>query len=207
MGRAVCVRSRRHHGGDQRLHRFRQGSLPPGHRRVQGPCRHAGQARHHCGGRCEKDRSRSRHDPVRDRGGKIFVPARARRHPHERGGQARRADRGGCRPPAHRALAQRPGGDRFPAVAARHHRCAGQSARGLSTRADREGAGACRHRDAGPDPYADRAAGDLRPSSARLCRDGGARPRPLCRRAQAAERIRRSARARSPAPRLRSTAT
>src|SRR3954471_11525967 len=68
VGRAVYVRSRRHHGGDQRLHRFRPASLPPGHRRVQGPCRDAGQARHHYGGRCEKDRSRSRHDPVRDRG-------------------------------------------------------------------------------------------------------------------------------------------
>ena len=44
---------------------------------------------------------------------------------------------------------------------------------------------ACRHRDAGLHPSADRAAGDLRPSSARLCRDGGARPRPLRRRAQA----------------------
>ena len=45
------------------------------------------------------------------------------------------------------------------------------------------------HRDAGLHPSADRAARDVRASSARLCRDGRARPRPLCRCAQAAERI------------------
>ena len=89
VGWAVCVWPRRHHGGDQRLHRFRPASLPPGHRRVQGPCRHAGQARHHYGRRCEKDRSRSRHDPVRDRGRQVLVQARAGRHPHECGGPAR----------------------------------------------------------------------------------------------------------------------
>ncbi len=52
----------------------------------------------------------------------------------------------------------------------------------------REGAGPCRNRDAGFYAFADGAAGDLRPSSARLCRDGGARPRPLRRRARAAQR-------------------
>ena len=77
----------------------------------------------------------------------------------------------------------------------------------LPARARREGARARRHGDAGPDAYADRAAGDLRPSSARLCRDGGARPRPLCRRAQAAQRIAARRRPRSPAPRSISTAT
>ena len=60
---------------------------------------------------------------------------------------------------------------------------------GLSEGARRKGAGARRDRDAGLHPSADRAAGDVRPSSARLCRDGGARPRPLRRCAQAAERI------------------
>ena len=53
----------------------------------------------------------------------------------------------------------------------------------------REGVGACRHRDAGLHPSADRPAGHLRPSSAGLCRDGRARPRPVRRCAQAAERI------------------
>ena len=112
MGRAVCLRPGCHHGGDQRLHRLRPASLPPGHRRVQGPCRDAGQARHHCGGRCEIDRSRSRHDPVRDRGGQILVPARARGHPHERGGAAGRHDRrrrpGGCTPRARATTRWRP---------------------------------------------------------------------------------------------------
>ncbi len=207
MGRAVQVRTRRDHGGDQRLHRFRQGALPPGHRGVQGPCRHAGQARHHCGRRCEKNRPRSRHDSVRDRGGKIHLQAGAGRHPHERGEQAFRGDRGGRRPAAHRAIAQRSGGDRFPAVGTRHHRRARCGARGLPTRAGRQGARACRHRDAGPHAHADRAAGDLRPSFAGLCRDGRARSRPFCRRAQEARTSRRSAPPRSPAPRFLSTAT
>ena len=52
-----------------------------------------------------------------------------------------------------------------------------------------EGAGACGHGHAGPHASADGAAGHLRPSSARLCRDDRARPRPLCRCAQTAERI------------------
>ena len=74
-------------------------------------------------------------------------------------------------------------------------------------RAGREGAGTRRHGNARLDASADRAAGDLRPSLACLCRDGGARPRPLCRRAQKAERSRRSAPAHSPAPPSTSTAT
>ena len=59
---------------------------------------------------------------------------------------------------------------------------------GYQTRARRKGAGARRDRDAGLHASADRAAGDVRASSARLCRDGGARPRPLRGCAQAAQR-------------------
>ena len=92
-------------------------------------------------------------------------------------------------PAAHRALAQRPGRDRFPALCPRHHRRDRCGAGRVPARAGDAGAGACRHRDAGLHPSADRAAGDLRASSAGLCRDGGARPRPVCRRAQAAQRI------------------
>ena len=51
-------------------------------------------------------------------------------------------------------------------------------ARRLSARAGGKGAGACRHGDARLHASAKRAAGDLRPSSARLCGNGGARPRP-----------------------------
>ncbi len=51
--------------------------------------------------------------------GKFELQARARGHPHERREPARRADRAGGRAAAHRALAQRPGGDRFPALGAR----------------------------------------------------------------------------------------
>ena len=71
-------------------------------------------------------------------------------------------------------------------AAHRRHR---RGARGLSARAGREGAGACRHRDAGLHASADRAARDLRPSPARLCGDGRARPRPVRRCAQAGQRV------------------
>jgi hypothetical protein len=54
--------------------------------------------------------------------GKFAFSTRARRHPHERRGAARRADRPGRRPPAHGALAQRPGGDRLPPLGARRAR-------------------------------------------------------------------------------------
>ena len=108
---------------------------------------------------------------------------------------------------AHRALAQRPGGDRFPALCPRHHRRDRCGAGRVPARAGDAGAGTCRHRDAGLHPSADRAARDVRASSARLCRDGRARPRPLCRCAQAARTNRRSAPQRLPAPRSRSIAT
>src|SRR6202035_5002457 len=49
----------------------------------------------------------------------------------------------------------------------------------VPVRAGAAGAGTRRYRDAGLHPSADRAAGNLRAPSARLCRDGGARPRPL----------------------------
>ena len=59
---------------------------------------------------------------------------------------------------------------------------------GYQQRARREGAGACRDRHAGLHAPADRAAGDVRASSAGVCGDGGARSRPLRRCAQAPER-------------------
>ena len=99
-----------------------------------------------------------------------------------------RTDRAGRRAAAHRALAQRPGRDRFQALGARRHRRHRRSARRLSARARREGACARRNRDAGLHPFADGAAGHVRPSSARLRRDGGARSRPSRRRARAAQR-------------------
>ncbi len=113
VGRAVFVEPRRDHGGDQRLHRRRPAPLPTGHRREQGPCRHAGAARHHYRRGRKPDSLRSGHDFVRDRAGQIPVPARARRRAHERRIAARRIDRRRRRPPAYRALAQRSGRDRF----------------------------------------------------------------------------------------------
>ena len=173
VGRALRLGSRRHHAGDQRLDRLRSPPLPPGHRGKQGPCGDAGPAGHHRARRCRRDRSRSRHDPVRDGVRQVPLQARARRHPYERGVAACRADRPGRRAAAHRALAQRPDRDRFQALGARRDRRHRRGARRIPARARREGAGARRDRDAGLHPSADRAAGDVRPPSARLCRDGG----------------------------------
>ena len=58
----------------------------------------------------------------------------------------------------------------------------------------------------GHDPHPAGTARAVRPSPARLRRDGRARPRPARRRAAARQRLARSARARSPAPATRSTA-
>ena len=139
--------------------------------------------------------------------GKFKFKRAARRHSYERRGAARRADRPGRRAAAHRALAQRSGRDRFPAVGADADRRHRRAARRLPAGAGREGAGACGHGDARLHASADRAAGDVRASSSRLRRDGAARPRPVRRRARAAERIARSAPRRSPAHRFRSIAT
>ena len=78
--------------------------------------------------------------------------------------------------------------------------------RELQKRADRAGRGACRHRNAGLYPPADRTAGHVRPSLAGLCRDARARPRPLRRLPPPAQTNSRSAPPRSPGPRSRSTA-
>ena len=79
--------------------------------------------------------------------------------------------------PAYRALAQRPGGDRRAAVAARRDRRAARADRRPRARAARPGRASRRARDAGIYPPAGRAAGDLRPSPARLRGDVGARSR------------------------------
>ena len=187
VGRAVRVGSRRDHAGNQRLDRLRSPSLSPGYRGKQGARRDAGETGHHLARRCPGDRSRSRHDPVRDGHGQVPLQAGARRHPYERRVAAGRDHRRAGRAAAHRAFAQRPDRDRLQAVGPRRDRRHRRGACRLQPGARREGAQACRDRDAGLHASADRAAGDVRASSARLCGDGGARSRPLCRCAQAAE--------------------
>ena len=63
------------------------------------------------------------------------------------------------------------------------------AARRRDARAGRSRRGARRRSDAGLHPSADRAAGDVRPPSAGLCRDAGPRPRPARRLPAAAERV------------------
>ena len=64
----------------------------------------------------------------------------------------------------------------------------GRDAR-LAAGADRPRRGGSRYGDAGLHPSADRPAGDLRPSSDGLCRDGRARPRPARRLPAPPERV------------------
>ena len=92
-------------------------------------------------------------------------------------------------PAAHRAQPQRPGGDGFPPVGARCDRRAGRAARRPDAGAGRTRGGACGRPDARLHPSADRAAGDVRPPPAGLCRNAGARPRPAGRCRRAAERV------------------
>ena len=163
----------------------------PGHPRLAGACGDAGPSRHPAGGRCGGDR-RPGSRPVEGEieAGTLRVPARARRHPHERREPADR-DRsarppGACTPPA-RATTRSP-----PTCGCG---CATPSTRSTARLADlqralgREGATACRHGDAGLHPPAVGPAGHLRPPSARLCRDARPRPRPLPRRPRAAQRV------------------
>lgn len=119
--------------------------------------------------------------------GSVLVQARARRHSHECRKPPRRTDRTRSGPSAHRALAQRSGCDRFPALRPRRHRRPRQGAGRVSARAGGPRHRACRHRDAGLHPFADRAACDVRPSSAGLHGNGVARPRPFRGCPQAAE--------------------
>ena len=157
--------------------------------------------------RRRSDRQGSRSSQRRNRGGDVFVLARARRHPYEH----RKPLKRNCRPrggtPAHRALAQRPGRRRLPALGARRHRRDPLADRSIATRARPPRARDCRHGHAGLHPSAIGAAGHLRPSSPGLCRDAGARRRALQGRAQAPQRMSRSARPPLPARRSRSTAT
>ena len=125
----------------------------------------------------------------RDRDRALPVRRGARGHPHEHRGAPDRAHRRGRPPPAHRAQPQRPGGDGFPPLGARCDRRAVGADRRRDARAGRPRRGACRRSDARLHPSADRAAGDVRPSSAGLCRDAGPRPRPARRLPPPAERM------------------
>ena len=110
---------------------------------------------------------------------------------------------------AYGALAQRPGGDRFPALRARLDRRRSTPAlrARCSSRSPRKARGPRRDRHAGLHPSADGAAGHLRPSSAGLCRDVRARPRPVRRCAARGSTNARWAPRRWPAPPSRSTGT
>ena len=78
----------------------------------------------------------------------------------------------GGRPAAHRALAERPGGDRFPPLGARRHRRDRRGARATcSGRSPRRRSSMPATVMPGFTHLQTRAAGDLRPPPARLCRD------------------------------------
>ena len=180
VGRTVRSRSRRDHEGDYPLHRFRQAA---GGRR---PGRLAGRmcACWRSEGIISKDDASAILKGLEQIEQEIaegkFVFKRELEDIHLNI-EARLAetDRPGGGTAAHRALAQRSGGDRFPALGARGLRARRPGPAGAAARAGRAGREACRHHHAGLHPYAAGAAGDLRPSSAGLCRNVRARPRPL----------------------------
>ena len=123
MGRPVRQRPRRHHGGNQRLHRFRPAPRRAGYRRLDRPCRHAGRDGHPDRRRRDAIIAGSRRRSLAEiESGTLHVLARARRHSHECRAASGGNDRRCRRPPAHRPLAQRPGRDRFQALGPRHHR-------------------------------------------------------------------------------------
>ncbi len=192
VGRTLRQRTRRHHGGDQRLHRLRQASS--GARTSRGslrPCAHAGEAGHHASRRTST-RIASGLEPIasRDRGRRLHVLARARGHPHERRGAAAPSSSAprpaGCTPRARATTRSRPtcGSGSRDAI----DQLDGQLRELQRSLADKALAHR-RRRDAGLHAPAVGAAGDLRPPSAGLCRDARPRPRPLRRRAQAHERV------------------
>ena len=153
-GRTLRGVARRGDGGNQRLHRLRPQALCRGHRGLDRPCDHAGGAGNRDTGRRRRDRGRPAPGAGRDRGRRLSLRPCPRRHPHERRGPARRADRPRRRPPAHRTLAQRPGHDRPPALAAG---ASGPGRRRLprpAGRAHRPGRGARGYCDAGLYPPA-----------------------------------------------------
>ena len=137
--------------------------------------------------------------------GSFELQDRARGHPLQHRAAPDRADRRARAAPAHRALAQRPGGDRLPALGARRHGPRRRAAAPSCSACCSAGARACRHGDAGLHPSPGGAAGHLRPSSAGLCRDAGPRPLALRRRAPAARTNARWVPPRWPARASRST--
>ncbi len=120
VGRPFRLVAGRDHAGDKRLHRLRQGVWP---RRTSAPPRRTPPC-------WPTPASSPRPTPRRSSRAstqiaaeidarQLRVLARARRHAHERREPAEGAHRHAGRPPAHRALAQRPGRDRLPPVRAR----------------------------------------------------------------------------------------
>ena len=187
-GRFAAV-ARRAHGRDKCLDRLRQGTGAAGHPRLEGARRHAGGARASSPRRMRADIMRGLDQVLAEiESGRFAFSTQARGHPPEHREPADRADRPGRRPPAHGALAQRSGRARFPPVCARRARCLRRGADGPAAGARRKGRGACGHRHAGLHAPAAGAAGDLRPSSAGLCRDARARSRPVRRCPRAAQR-------------------
>ncbi len=123
VGRPLLDVSGRTDDRDQRLDQLRQGDGAAGYPRLEGACRACCRPGHHRQGRRSADPEGPRSGQGRNRGRRLRILDRARRHPHECREPARQADRPGGRSPAHRALAQRSGGAGFPPVRPRCRRC------------------------------------------------------------------------------------
>ena len=159
---------------------------------IRGSLAHAamlGRDRHPAARGCDRDRARAQGHRGRDRERRLHVLARARGHPHERRAAARRPHR----PAAGRLHTARSRNDQVATDMRLWVRDAIDAPRRAARRsaggARREGARLRRLRDAGLHASAVGAARHLRPPSPRLCRDARPRPRPLRRRAPAAQRV------------------
>ena len=139
--------------------------------------------------------------------GNVQVLERARRRAHECRKPLEGSDRTGGRTAAYGALAQRSGGDGFPALCPRLHRRYRCGAGGRAAGARRKSRSSCGDRHAGLHASAAGAAGHVRPSSSRLRRDDRrAIAAGLPMRGSGSTNV-RSARRRSPERRSRSTGT
>ena len=170
---------------------FDKALFAAGHRRQPRPCPHAGRSGHHFGGGREADRRGPRHDRGRDRARDSFTFSRELEDIHMHV-EARLRELIGD--PAGRLHTARSRNDQVATdlrLWVRERASTRSTARSHAPAAGarREGREIRRRRDAGLHAPAERPARHLRPSPSRLCRDVCARPRPLRRLPQAAERI------------------
>ena len=158
-----------------RLGRFRPAARRIRHRRLARARAHAARGGDSLRCRPQCDRTRTGADPRRDSRRQLCVVGRSRRRAYEHRKPVDRARRGRGQTPAHRALAQRPGGDRRAPLFARGDRRYHRADQSRAARAARLGRPAHGYDHAGLHAHAGCAAGVVRASPDGVFRN--ARPR------------------------------